>query len=80
MNADRKADYLIVGPTGAVNAYLNNGGGGKGSFIKRLRYFPERGIPHEKVAFADITGDGRADYLWIERDGSVRGWLNRGGN
>lgn len=30
------------------------------------------------VRFADMTGDGKADYLCIEPNGRVTGWLNRG--
>lgn len=30
------------------------------------------------VRFADLTGDGKADYLCIERNGRVTGSLNRG--
>lgn len=30
------------------------------------------------VRFADLTGDGRADYLCIEPNGHVTGYLNRG--
>lgn len=30
------------------------------------------------VRFADLTGDGRADYLCIEPSGRVTGYLNRG--
>jgi len=30
------------------------------------------------IRLADLTGSGRADYLCIERDGRVTGYLNRG--
>lgn len=30
------------------------------------------------VRFADLTGDGKADYLCIEPNGRVTGYLNRG--
>lgn len=30
------------------------------------------------VRFADLTGDGTSDYLCIERDGRISGYLNRG--
>ncbi|MFD8802261.1 FG-GAP repeat domain-containing protein [Streptomyces atroolivaceus] len=33
------------------------------------------------VEFADIDGDGRDDYLVVDRDtGAVKAWLNRGGD
>lgn len=30
------------------------------------------------VRFADLTGDGKADYLCIEKSGRITGYLNRG--
>ena len=30
------------------------------------------------VRFADLTGDGKADYLCIEKSGLVTGYLNQG--
>lgn len=30
------------------------------------------------VVFADITGDGRADYIWISPEGQVEAWINGG--
>ncbi|MFI9825986.1 GDSL-type esterase/lipase family protein, partial [Streptomyces sp. NPDC052013] len=32
VNGDKKADYIMVGGTGAVHAYFNDGGGGGGGF------------------------------------------------
>lgn len=31
-----------------------------------------------RARFADLTGDGKADYLCIAETGLVRGYLNRG--
>jgi hypothetical protein len=31
------------------------------------------------VAFRDVTGDGKADYLVVEGE-RIRAWENRGGN
>ncbi|MEV6674407.1 FG-GAP-like repeat-containing protein, partial [Streptomyces sp. NPDC051162] len=38
------------------------------------------GTTSNKVRFADINGDGKADYLIVEDDGSVRAFLNKGGD
>ncbi|WLW54163.1 hypothetical protein [Streptomyces sp. YU58] len=38
------------------------------------------GYPGDKAAFRDISGDGKADYVVVYDGGSVRAWLNRGGN
>ncbi|CAL9677042.1 hypothetical protein SUDANB105_08004 [Streptomyces sp. enrichment culture] len=80
VNGDRKADYLMVGNSGAVHAYINNGGRGSGGFTERLNFVNETGYPGDKSVFRDISGDGRADYLVVYDGGSVRAWLNRGGN
>ena len=38
------------------------------------------GQKRENVVFADINGDGRADYAAISRkDGSMKVWINGGG-
>ncbi|MFC8662024.1 FG-GAP-like repeat-containing protein [Streptomyces sp. NPDC057199] len=79
VNGDSKADYLIVGNTGAVHAYINKGGG-TGGWEKHLYYVNQTNYPGANVRFFDISGDGKADYLVIYRGGSIRMWLNRGGN
>ncbi|WP_328965348.1 GDSL-type esterase/lipase family protein [Streptomyces virginiae] len=80
VNGDRKDDYLIVGSTGAVHAYINNGGGGAGSFIKEMYFVNETGYPGDKTTFRDVDGDGKADYVVIYDGGAIRAWHNRGGN
>ncbi|MFF0105030.1 GDSL-type esterase/lipase family protein [Streptomyces hirsutus] len=80
VNGDKKADYLMVGGTGAVHAYFNDGGGGGGGFTPHLYFVNETGYPGAKSTFRDISGDGKADYVVIYDGGSIRCWLNRGGN
>ncbi|GGO56464.1 hypothetical protein GCM10012287_50110 [Streptomyces daqingensis] len=80
VNADGKADYLMVGKRGAVHAYINNGGRGHGGFTEHRYFVKETGYPGGKSAFRDISGDGKADYVVVYDGGSVRAWLNRGGN
>ncbi|MGW8377226.1 FG-GAP-like repeat-containing protein [Streptomyces sp. ODS28] len=80
VDGDGKADYLMVGRRGAVHAYLNRGGRGHGGFTEHRNFVRETGYPGSKSAFRDISGDGRADYTVIYDGGTVRAWLNRGGN
>ncbi|MFF3327721.1 FG-GAP-like repeat-containing protein [Streptomyces sp. NPDC002889] len=84
ISGDRQADYLMVGTAppkqGAVHAYINDGGRGGGGFTERLNFVKQTGYPGDKVMFADISGDGKADYLVVYDGGAVRAWLNRGGN
>ncbi|MFC5823673.1 FG-GAP-like repeat-containing protein [Nonomuraea insulae] len=79
-DGDGAADYLQVSVEGAVHAFLNRGAGGNGSFEPRYDWAHASGYPREYVTFADISGDGRADYLVVYHGGAVRAWLNRGGN
>jgi hypothetical protein len=81
VNGDGKADYLIVGSTGAVHAYINGmTGTSDGNFRQVLYFVNPTGYPGDKVRFFDISGDGKADYNVIYAHGSIRTWLNQGGN
>ncbi|MEU0480258.1 FG-GAP-like repeat-containing protein [Streptosporangium sp. NPDC006013] len=79
-DGDGRADYLQVGGDGSVHAFLNRGGGGNGSFEARHNWAYASNYPRQYVQFADISGDGKADYLVVYDGGAVRAWLNRGGN
>jgi hypothetical protein len=80
INGDGLDDYLVIYGGGAVKGYLNNGNIGKDNG-KRLWSGPytispgvgERG---RKVSFADLNGDGCADFLVIYDGGAVNCWLN----
>lgn len=80
VSGDGKTDYLIVRDDGAVDAYINRGGFGQGGFEKRPDFVYETGYDGAKSRFRDISGDGKADYVVIYDGGSIRAWLNRGGN
>ncbi|MFE7271329.1 FG-GAP-like repeat-containing protein [Streptomyces sp. NPDC057623] len=79
-DGDGQADYLQVGAEGDVHAFLNRGGGGNGSFKAVYHWANASRYPRKYVQFADISGDGKADYLVVYEGGAVRAWLNRGGN
>ncbi|MEV6674408.1 FG-GAP-like repeat-containing protein, partial [Streptomyces sp. NPDC051162] len=78
INGDGKADYLIVGDNGSVRAFLNNGGDGHGGWTDYGLIATGTGTTSNKVRFADINGDGKADYLIVGDNGSVRAFLNNG--
>ncbi|QLE74457.1 hypothetical protein FGW37_25215 [Streptomyces rectiverticillatus] len=80
INGDRKADYLIIEDNGAVRAFINNGGDGQGGWTDRGIIATGTGAPASKVRFADIDGDGKADYLVVEDNGAVHAWINNGGD
>ncbi|MFC5145829.1 FG-GAP-like repeat-containing protein [Streptomyces aureoversilis] len=78
INADGKADYLVVEKYGVVKAWLNNGGTGQGSWLERGTFAGGVGEPEDRIRFADVNGDGKADYLAVQDDSSVRAWINKG--
>lgn len=84
INGDGKADYLVVDPvTGAVHAWLNMGGtyGNWGWNDMGVIAVGVGADPRNTtVSFADVNGDGRADYLVTNiGTGAVSAWLSMGG-
>ncbi|MGK5732825.1 FG-GAP-like repeat-containing protein [Streptomyces sp. URMC 124] len=77
INDDGRADYLVVEDNGAVRAYVNNGGDGQGGWTDRGIIATGTGAPGNKVRFADIDGDRKADYLVVDDNGAVHAWLNK---
>ncbi|MFI1796472.1 esterase, partial [Streptomyces sp. NPDC020379] len=64
---------------GVVNAWINNGGTGHGGWTEQGTFATGVGQPADKIRFADINGDGKADYLVLQDDGVVNAWINNGG-
>ncbi len=78
LDGDRDADYLVLASNGAVSAWINNGGDGAGGWSGRGQVAPGVGAPGSQVRFADLDGDGRADYLVLADNGSMSAWINNG--
>lgn len=79
LDGDRKADYLVIDPdTGAVTAYRNNGGHPGGGWTP-LGVVASGAAPSRFVQFADMNGDGKADYVVVDRwTGALDVYLNNG--
>jgi lysophospholipase L1-like esterase len=82
VDGDGMVDYLILYDGGAVKAWRNSGVTGTSNTGRK---FEELGTiatgvgePGSRVRFADVDGDGRADYLVLADDGSIRAWRNTG--
>ncbi|KAM0267389.1 hypothetical protein ACHAPA_005931 [Fusarium lateritium] len=80
VNGDKKADYLIIYGGGSVKAYLNNGNlpnpGSDRIWQAGIVISPGVGEPGSKVRFADLDGDGYADFLILYDGGAVKYWQN----
>ncbi len=79
MDADGRADYLVVSDWGAVGFWRNNGGDNRGGWGCGCPI--AMGVaPLAQIQFADFDGDGKADYIVVDPDSSVKVWLNQGGD
>ncbi|RZU52094.1 VCBS repeat protein [Krasilnikovia cinnamomea] len=79
-DGDRKADYFVFADNGAISVFLNRGGDGRGGW-QNLGLVATGAISDRtKIRWADFDGDGKDDYLIANEDGSVRVFLNRGGD
>ncbi|WP_189938055.1 FG-GAP-like repeat-containing protein [Streptomyces aurantiogriseus] len=80
VSGDGRADYLMVSEAGQIRAWINNGGEGRGGWTNRGVFAVGVGSSRNSLRLADINRDDRADYLVVSGDGSVRAWLNAGGD
>jgi hypothetical protein len=80
INGDGKADYLAVNDkTGAVNCLINSGPGASGwTWTSIGQIATGLGWAGKGVRFADIDGDGRADYLYVDGGGALTAFKNNG--
>ncbi|KAJ7804831.1 hypothetical protein B0H14DRAFT_2383470 [Mycena olivaceomarginata] len=85
LNGDGRAEYLWLDEQGVTTAFLNLGSGQTGINAGQVQWLPSGviatgvGASRRQVQFADLNGDGRAEYLFVHDDGSVDAWLNLGG-
>ena len=85
-DGDKKADYIVVHTSGYVSVYLNkynDGGNWVWSEPIRVRgriYCQQQLAPFDFIRFADLNGDGRADFLCVNgKTGAVHAWINSKG-
>ncbi|MCJ1402570.1 hypothetical protein MMC11_005790 [Xylographa trunciseda] len=84
LNGDGRAEYLFVYPNGSVAAWLNLGGPNDGPNAAQVGWLPQGliadgiGTPGSSIMFADLNGDGRAEYLSVDDNGAVTCYLNLG--
>jgi hypothetical protein len=79
IDGDGRADYLVIGPSGSVTAWLNIGSGQ----TPEWRYIGEIASgdgDRAGVHLLDMNGDGRADYLYLDQDGKLKAYINYQGH
>ncbi|MFE5768680.1 FG-GAP-like repeat-containing protein [Streptomyces sp. NPDC056485] len=79
-DGDGRLDHLTIADGGEVRALLNQGGKPGGGWKALGAVATGTTRDRTRVHLADFDGDGRADYWAVDSDGSVRVWLNRGGD
>lgn len=83
-NLEQMEDYLVVDPnTGSVCVWWNYGP--DSSWYNGWKFVSggeiASGVTHanlKTIRFPDINGDGRADYVYIGKGGSLKHYLNLG--
>ena len=79
INGDGKADYLMVSADGSVDGYLNIGPTPEHVWLWVRQSTTAGGVgrPRQDIHFADLDGDGRADYIYVNRlTGAAQAWRN----
>ncbi len=84
LNGDGRAEYIRVYDTGKLDIWLNQRRDTEtGTKLDINGYLQENSAPgfgHDGAdQFADLNGDGRAEYLWVDEAGAVTVFLNAGG-
>ncbi|OTA98047.1 carbohydrate esterase family 3 protein [Hypoxylon sp. CI-4A] len=83
LNGDGLDDFVCISnPDGALYGVINNGDGGGTSgptwtsigLIKAA----DANFPQAQVRLGDIDGDGRADFIGLNSDGTAHVWRNAG--
>ncbi|MGV9226886.1 GDSL-type esterase/lipase family protein [Streptomyces albogriseolus] len=87
LDGDGRADHLKVNPDSSVQAWINGGpnpkeptGGADWLWYPQQTIASGVGTAGNTIRFADLNGDGRADYLKVNPDSSVQAWINGGPN
>ncbi|MGW4383783.1 FG-GAP-like repeat-containing protein [Kitasatospora sp. NPDC004531] len=77
-NGDGKADYNVINADGSITSFTNKGGDGRGGWTNRAKIATGTTTDQSTVHFADVTGDGSADYLVV--NGPTNAFAYNGGD
>ncbi|KAK4220604.1 SGNH hydrolase-type esterase domain-containing protein [Podospora fimiseda] len=81
IDGDGRKDYCVVEDNGDIKCWRNGGQGDYAEYWQALGVvFTGKGMGNlNGVFFADINGDGRDDWHWMDEDGAVWTWVNNRG-
>ncbi|GII86139.1 hypothetical protein Ssi03_41290 [Sphaerisporangium siamense] len=78
INGDKRADRILITAKGGARAWINDGATGAGGAYRDIgRIAGDADVPPKDVQFADVDGDGKADFLRIGWTGVTHAWLNK---
>ncbi|MDJ1132990.1 GDSL-type esterase/lipase family protein [Streptomyces iconiensis] len=78
INGDKRDDRLLITAKGGVRAWINEGAKGAGGKYRDIgRIAGDSGLPPKDIKFADMNGDGKADFVRIGWTGVAHAWLNK---
>ncbi|MCS0636983.1 VCBS repeat-containing protein [Streptomyces sp. LP05-1] len=79
-DCDGRDDRLYLYPSSVLLSVAN--GGIEDGVLKDGHVGGAAGThdPMERIMFAELNGDGRIDYLTMDKDGAIVGYLNDGGD
>ncbi|GAA3166150.1 MULTISPECIES: FG-GAP-like repeat-containing protein [Streptomyces] len=73
LDGNGRADQILITPNGGANAWLNLSGAESGiDSIDIHQIVPDTGAPPEEIQFADVDGDGKAEFLHIDKSGAIQ--------
>ncbi|KAM7185430.1 hypothetical protein V8F20_011802 [Naviculisporaceae sp. PSN 640] len=75
IDGDKRVDYMCLEPDGRVTGWLNKPGGLQ--WLNQIKFSVDKDRANHR--WADVNGDGREDFLWIDKfSGNTDVWNNMG--
>ncbi|MFE7466238.1 FG-GAP-like repeat-containing protein [Streptomyces sp. NPDC057499] len=73
LDGNGRADQILITPKGGARAWLTREPSCKALYdIGQIVPDPETAVPPEEIQFADVDGDGYAEFLHVGKTGEVR--------
>ncbi|KAI0965120.1 hypothetical protein F4678DRAFT_485612 [Xylaria arbuscula] len=77
LDGDKRVDYLCMMKDGQTFGSLNKAGGLQ--YKDQIKYAPSGHFDRANFKWADVTGDGLVDLIWVDKfTGKARVWKNGG--